>query len=184
MIVYKGFFTLRKTGRKETVQTTNAVAFLIADPVREVALLISQCREAMVRRGNPEGAIVEVPAGRRDLKCGIKALVAKEAREEVGKRFKAKQVKLLNHGKPLASSPGVLTERIWLAYVETDLRSCIKDSSRTYGLAAHGERIRRRVVTFDELERMTFEDMKTYTLVQWFLNSQLQKKGRRHHDVG
>ena len=178
MILHKGFFTLRKSGRHEIVQTTNAVAFLIADPVREVVLLISQCREAMVRRGNPEGTIVEVPAGRRDLKCGVRALVAKEAREEVGKRLTVKQVKLLNHGVPLASSPGVLTERIWLAYVETDLRSCINDSSKTYGLAAHGERIRRRVVTFEELGRMTFEDMKSYALVQWFLNDQRKKKGR------
>jgi len=178
MVIYKGFVTLRKNGREEIVQTTNAVAFLIVDPIRKVVLLISQCREAMVRRGNPSGTIVEVPAGRRDLKCGIKALVAKEAHEEVGKRIKAKQVKLLNRGIPLASSPGVLTERIWLAYVETDLRSCIKDSSKTYGLVAHGERIRRRVVSFDELERMTFEDMKTYALTQWFLNDQRRKKER------
>ena len=169
MIVYKGFVTVRKTGRKEVVRTTNAVAFLFADPVLKVVLLIEQCREAMVRRGNPRGVIVEVPAGRRDLKCGIKDLVVKEAREEVGKRIRVDQVKLLNHGIPLATSPGVLTERIWLAYIATDLRSCIKDSSKTYGLVAHGERIRRRVVTYNELERMTFDDMKTFALVQWFL---------------
>lgn len=178
MIVYTGFVTVRKNGRKEVIHSTNAVAFLFADPVRKVVLLIEQSRDAMVRRGNPSGTIVEVPAGRRDLRIGIKGLVAKEAREEVGKRIKPQQVRLLNRGVPLASSPGVLTERVYLAYIETDLRSCMKDSSKTYGLAAHGERIRRRVVTYDELGRLTFEDMKTFALVQWFLKEQLQKKER------
>jgi len=177
MKVYEGFITVRKFGRKEVVKTTNAVAFLIVDPIREVVLLISQCRKAMVRRGNPDGAIVEVPAGRRDLVIGIKKLVAKEAYEEVGKRFAVEQIRLINHGIPLASSPGILTERVWLAIIEADLRSCIKDSSKTYGLAAHGERIRRRVVSFRELERMTFEDMKAFALVQFFLNEQ-REKGR------
>jgi hypothetical protein len=178
MNVYKGFVTVKKVGQHEVVCTTNAVAFLFADPVRKIALLIEQCREPMIRRGNPRGAIIEVPAGRRDEKIGVKALVVKEAREEVGKRITAKQVKLLNRGVPLASSPGVLTERLWLAYIEMDLRSCIKDSHRIYGLVAHGERIRRRVVTFTELEQMTFGDMKTFALVQWFLNEQ-RRKGRR-----
>jgi hypothetical protein len=178
VIVYKGFVTVTKTGRKEVVHTTNSVAFLFADPIRKVVLLISQCREAMVRKGNPKGTIIELPAGRRDLKIGIKGLVVKEALEEIGKRVKSRQVKLLNRGVPLALSPGVLTERMYLAYVETDLRSCIKDSSKVYGLKAHDERIRRRVVSFDELEQMTFEDMKTYAIAQWFLKEQLRKGGR------
>ncbi len=181
MIVYRGFVTVTKIGRKEVVHATNSVAFLFADPIRKVVLLISQCREAMIRRANPEGTIVEVPAGRRDLTIGIKGLVAKEALEEVGKRVKASQVKLLNRGVPLALSPGVLTERMYLAYVETDLQSCIKDNSKVYGLESHDERIRRLVVSFDELERMTFEDMKTFALVQWFLMEQLRKE-KRHGD--
>ena len=176
MIVYKGFVTLKKVGKVEVVEASNSVAFLFADPIREVVLLISQCREAMVRRRNPEGQIVEVPAGRRDLRTSIKNLVVKEAREEVGKKISTRQVKLLNGGTPLALSPGILTERMYLAYVETDLRSCIKDSSLTYGLKAHGERIKRRVATFEELERMKFDDMKTFAIVQWFLKEQLKKR--------
>jgi NUDIX domain len=171
--LYRGFFSMFSDphSRKEVVQTTNAVAFLFADLKNRIVLLTSQARPAMRRRGNRYGHIIEVPAGRRDLKTSIKGLVVKEAREEVGKHITTKQVKLLNRGVPLASSPGCVTERIWLAYVETDLSSCLhpKNKSRTFGLAAHNEVITRHVVTFDELKRMTFEDMKTFALVQWFL---------------
>lgn len=178
MIVYKGFITVTKIGRKEVVHATNSVAFLFADSVHKVVILISQVREAMIRKGNPLGTIIEVPAGRRDEKIGVKGLVVKEAREEIGKRITEKQVKLLNRGVPLALSPGIMTERTYLAYVEMDLRSCMKDNSRIYGLAAHDERITRRVVSFDELERMTFEDMKTFALVQWFLKESARKGGK------
>lgn len=175
-VVYKGFVTVRKINGRDVVCTTNSVAFLIADPVHRVALLIWQRREAMRRRGNPRGNIIEVPAGRRDLKTSIKKLVAKEAAEEVGKKLDARKVKLVNRGVPLALSPGVLTERQWLAYYETDLSSCLKKGrSRVFGLKAHGERIHRRVVTFDQLERMTFHDMKLFALVQWFLLQQAAK---------
>ena len=171
MIVYKNFVTVRNVGGKDIVSKPNAVGFLAVDFVRQVALLISQRREPMVRRSNRSGMIVEIPAETRDRKTGIKALVVAGMCEETGKRIKMEQVELLNHGVPLATSPGWATERIYLAVVEMDLRSCIRDSSRTYGLASHGERIKRRVVTFDELERMTFEDLKTFAIVQQFLRS-------------
>jgi len=169
MIAYKGFVTVEKNDEKEIVRKANAVAFLFVDFERRVVLLISQQREPMIRRSNPRGIIIEVPAGTRDLKVGIKGLVVKEALEEIGKRIIPKQVKLLNQGVPLAVSPGWTTERIYLAYVETDLRSCMKKTSRVFGLKSHGERIKRRTVSFDELEQMTFADMKTFAIVQWFL---------------
>jgi 8-oxo-dGTP pyrophosphatase MutT (NUDIX family) len=176
MILYKGFLTLRKNGKKEIIEKPNAVAFLFVDMALGVVLLISQQRDAMIRRSNPNGTIIEVAAGTRDLKTSIKELVVKEAREETGERITIDQVKLVNHGVPLATSPGFLTERLWLACVETDLRSFPKFTSRIYGLKAHNERIRRVVVSFDELEKMKFADLKTFGLAQWFLKELLRKE--------
>jgi 8-oxo-dGTP pyrophosphatase MutT (NUDIX family) len=175
-IIHRGFLTLKKNGRMEVVEKPNAVAWIFVDPIRKVVLLVSQKREAMVRRSNPSGAIIEAPAGTRDLKTSIKNLVVKEAEEETGLLITTRQVKLINRGVPLATSPGWETERVYLAYVETDLGPCMKKGQgrRVFGLKAHGERIRRRVVTFEELEQMTFHDLKTFALVQWFLKEQLQ----------
>src|ERR1700677_491652 len=106
MILYKGFLTLVKTGRREVVRKQNAAAVLLVDPIRRVVLLVNQRREAMVRRSNRSGEIVEALAGTRDEKTGIKKLIVKEVWEEVGVRITQKQVKLLNGGVPLASSPG------------------------------------------------------------------------------
>jgi hypothetical protein len=106
-------------------------------------------------------------------------LVVDEALEETGMVISPKQVKLLNRGIPLAASPGFLTERLYLAYVEMDLTAVIANPSGTFGLEEHGERITRVTVSFSYLERMPFADMKTFALVQWFLKEQLRKKGRK-----
>jgi 8-oxo-dGTP pyrophosphatase MutT (NUDIX family) len=178
MIIYKGFLTLARTGRKEVVKKQNAAAVLLVDRVNCVVLLVKQRREAMIRKSNRSGEIIEALAGTRDEKIGVRKLIVKEVWEEVGVRIAKKQVKLLNGGVPLASSPGFTTERIWLTFAELDLSDCIRDSSRVYGLADHDERITRRVVTFDELETMVFHDMKAFALVQWFLREQNKKEGR------
>jgi hypothetical protein len=177
-IVYSGWSTFLIRNRSEVVQTTDSVGFLFVDTKRELALLLSMPRAAMVRRGNSQGMIVEVPAGRRDCKLSLKRLVVKEAIEEAGLLINPSQVKILNGGKPLALSPGILTERMYLAYAELDLGACLKNKRKIFGLKSEGERIQRRVVSFKELECMKFEDLKTYALVQWFLKSQLQKEGK------
>jgi hypothetical protein len=178
-VVYSGFATLSIRNGHEVVRTTDSVGFLFVDPKRQLALLIRQPRTAMIRRGNLSGMIVEVPAGRRDLKISLKRLVVKEALEEAGIHIHPAQIKILNRGAPLALSPGILTERMYLAYAELDLGACLKGNRKVFGLKSEGERIRRRVVTFNELERMTFEDMKTFALVQWFLKTQ-SGKGSKH----
>src|SRR5262245_54101271 len=130
MIIYRGkFLTLRLVVDSLVVSKKNAVAFLLVDMKRRLALLCSQRRRPMVCSGNPRGIITEAAAGTRDYRVGIKQLVADEARQETGKRVTAKQVKLLNRGKALATSPGWTTERLWLACVKTDLKSCLKDNT-------------------------------------------------------
>jgi len=57
----------------------------------------------------------------------------------------------------------------------------MKKTSRVFGLKSHGERIKRRTVSFDELEQMTFADMKTFAIVQWFLN-RFARGGNSHAD--
>ena len=177
-VLFKGYFTVTSRDGVEVVHATDSVAFLIADPRRRVVLLISQERHAMRRRRNWKGMTVEVPAGRRDVKLGVKALIAKEAKEETGMRIGPEQIKLLNRGASLALSPGVLTEKMYLAYVEARIKEPLGKSQKVFGLASEGERITRLVVSYDELRKMVFEDMKTYALVQWFLMNVIQKEGK------
>lgn len=169
MILYQGFVTVEKVNGMEVVRSTNSVAFLIVDKFCKIALLISQDRPAMVNQYNPLGTITEVPAGRFDLRIGVKGLVVKEAKEEVGIDVREEQVILLNDGLPLALSPGILSEKTYLAYIETDLAKCMSDISQIFGNPDEGEQIKRIVVGFDELSKMHFDDLKTFALVQWFL---------------
>jgi hypothetical protein len=82
---------------------------------------------------------------------------------------------LLNDAKMLALSPGVLTEKQMLAYVRINLQD-IEQVDRVFGVDP-GENITRKRVPISQLPDMVFHDMKTFALVQWFLNK-LRTEGR------
>ena len=153
------------------VNTTDSVAFLVHNLDKDEVLLVSQDRASMIRDDNPEGTILEVAAGRFDEKIGVKGLIRKELKQELGVEATNDQIELLNDGEPLALSPGVLTERQHLAYVRVR-ESQINPEKRHYGEPEEGELIVRRFVPLTVLARMTFQDMKTWALVQWFLGSE------------
>ena len=78
----------------------------------------------------------------------------------------SKAVQVLNDEIPLALSPGVLTERQYLAYVEVT-SDRIDPTKRLYGECKEGESIARRFVPVKDLSRIPIIH-ETWALLQWF----------------
>ena len=167
MIVYEGFVTLEKIGKREIVRTTDSVAFLIADFTHGLAVFVEQSRAPMVRPDNTFGKILEVPAGRRDCPLNVRGLMVKEGGEETGIMLTENDLVFLNAGKPLASSPGVLSERVYLAYIERDLMPHLSGPVK-FGVS-ESEDITRHILSAETLRAMTYDDLKTMLLANWFL---------------
>ena len=171
--VYDGFVKVDKVttsaGIREVVFVTNSVAFLVYNKDKDELLFATQDRAAMIQDKNPQGTILEVGAGRFDKEIGIRGLIVKELQEELGVTATEAEVQVLNDGIPLALSPGVLTERQYLAYVEVT-SDRIDSSKRLYGEPKEGEVIVRRFIPVTELARIAIHDMKTWALLQWFLS--------------
>jgi len=164
-----GFITVEKhipTGFT-VVRSSDAVAVFILVKNRGV-LLIKQCRPALISEENPTGELIETVAGRFDVNLSPAQLIIKEVEEEVGGHITENQVFFLNNGIPLAVGAGLITDQIYLAYAEVD-ESQIEQTERTFGHPKEGEKITRMFVSIDELKKMTFHDLKTFALVQWFL---------------
>lgn len=193
-IVYKGFVQVEKLSAGtlgapfplEVVRVSNSVSFLVYNKTTDELLFTIQDRAPMMSHDNRNGTILEVGAGRFDLKIGAKGLVVKELFEELGVTATEDEVLLLNNGVPVALSPGVLTEKQYLAFVEvTDDR--IDKSKKLYGNRDEGEKISRRFIPVSHIlansdfvpeispaiarpvGELQIEDMKTWALVQWFL---------------
>ncbi len=175
-VVYQGFLRVAKQDRIEVVHATNSVGILFWIRETDEIVLTRQPRKAMIVVGNPEGLFLEVPAGRFDVKLGVVGLVVKEGHEEVGATFDECDVVILNDGEPLALSPGVLTERMYLTVVELR-QDQLEAGDRIFGNPGEGERITRLRVSADEFINMIHEDMKTWALAQWFARHRLETKG-------
>lgn len=161
-------------GKREVVIATDSVAFLVYNRTDDEVLLVTQDRAPMIRDDNPTGTIMEVGAGRFDKVIGVVGLVKAELHEELGvTNVPDDAIVILNDGIPLALSPGVLTERQYLAFVEV-MRDQIDSTKRLYGAADEREQIERRFIPVSQLVGKVFDDMKTWALVQWFLKN----KGR------
>ncbi|MDP3727797.1 MAG: NUDIX domain-containing protein [bacterium] len=161
--------------RHSVVRVTDAAAVLIYVRDRNEVLLISQRRAASVSAGNPSGRTEEAVAGRFDYQADVRTLLANEALEEAGVVCTPEEIVLLNGGQPLYSSPGVLTERVHLAYVEVD-STRVDPDDRVYGAAGEHEAIRRRFVPADELAAMHCDNLTAMTLIQWFLNHRRERR--------
>jgi 8-oxo-dGTP pyrophosphatase MutT (NUDIX family) len=157
-------------GPREVVVATDSVAFLVYNQDNQEVLLVSQCRAPMIRADNPAGELLEVAAGRFDVDLGVKGLIQKELEEELGIKLSdteaEEQIETLNNGIPLALSPGVLTERQYLAVV-TVHQNQINPESRLYGVDAD-EKITRKFVPVDNIHTLQIHDMKTFALLEWF----------------
>ncbi|MBT7082138.1 MAG: NUDIX hydrolase [Chloroflexi bacterium] len=178
-LVYDGFLKVKVVetpeGPREVVQVTNSVSILLFNPDEKYVLLIRQARVPMISDSNPGGFIVETVAGRFDINVGVTALAIKEAQEEVGATIEESDVVLLNGGKPLALSPGVLTERAYLAMAKVDVPYG-EATDRVFGVADEGESIQRVFMKFDEitdyLNSGQCEDLRVFTLLSMLLMSE------------
>jgi 8-oxo-dGTP pyrophosphatase MutT (NUDIX family) len=157
--------SVRKTA-SEIVRTAAgrySVGFLVHDPESDSVILVKQRRAAMICDVNPEGEVVEVPAGRCDRPESVKRAIAREAEEEIGAVVEEDQIEMLNSGEPLAMSPGIIDEMMYLAYIR--LRPGQLSPDRVFGVEEEGEFITRILVPADEAYAMVCVDMKTKALL-------------------
>lgn len=172
-ILYDGFFKLEGHHREGlpyqalVLRATDSVAGLLYDRAGDRVLLVRQKRVPMERPDNPDGSITELVAGRFDVKLGPKALLVKEAKEEAGVTLTEGGITLLNGGKPMALSAGILSERAYLAFAEISADK-VESGERTFGLAEEGEAIGRVWVDAQAfiagIEEGTHEDLRTFAL--------------------
>lgn len=176
---YDGFVRVEELGTdigdRIVIHATDSVAIFIYNETTDEILLISQPRAPMISDENPSGEIVEVVAGRFDKDIALMQLIINEVEEEFGCKIFDHQVVILNRGQPLALSPGILTEKQYLAYV-TVTSDQIEKGDGMFGADGEGEEITRKFVPVSFLENMIFQDMKTWALVQWFLKMRLLHK--------
>lgn len=168
-ILYSGFITVEEAENGfEVVRSTDSVAVLVYDEDRESIIFVTEFRPAMVSDDNPSGMMSGVPAGRFDEEISIKGLVVKEIKEEAGVSAREDQVEVLNFGLPIALSPGILTEKVYLAYVRVGSEQ-IEKEDRVFGNIEEGEHIKRTFIPISELSSMTVDSITTWALIQWFL---------------
>lgn len=155
----------------EVVECTDSLALLIHIEDQNKFVLLVEERLAMRTEENPTGKIVGLVAGRFDNNQTSMELAVQEAREECGADVSVKQIEFLNHGQPLGLSPGIITERSYLAFAK--IHSNQLEADRIFGLAGENERITRRLVTLEELRNMTYDDIRVMTLVLWYLQNKV-----------
>jgi nudix-type nucleoside diphosphatase (YffH/AdpP family) len=94
---------------REAYSPGDAAAALVVDPARRTLLLVRQYRLPAHLNGHPDGMLLEVPAGKLEDDETPEATMRRELVEEIGHR-----VSRLNQRFVLYSSPGSVTERLWL----------------------------------------------------------------------
>lgn len=169
-VVYKGFSVVSKEDEYEIVETTDSVAILIYDIQSQCFVFVRQKRPPMKRKSNAIGEILEVPAGRFDKNIPLKQLIINEVMEEVGIKIYKSQIQILNEGKPMAPCPGILTELMYLAYVEIeDLRDLEVKPGQNFGVAEEGEKTERVFFPKAAIDSLVYDDLKTFALVSFFM---------------
>lgn len=170
-------FRVVRRNKRVFVQTTDSVAVLIWLVNTSEVIMISQEREAMRRKDNPEAIITETVAGRFDVDLNVVDLAIKEAWEEAGARVEFDQITLLNKGRPVANSAGVLTERTHLVLAKIGSEQIEED--RIFGAPDEKEQITRHRIPISELAHMTYDSLTSFALVMQFL-LQLQRHGEEN----
>lgn len=156
------------SGARTVVQVSDSVAVLFYCPDVGKVLLVRQRREAAMGPSNPGGEVAELCAGRFDVALGPRALVVKEAAEEVGATIAEDDVVLLNDGQPVLLSAGVLTERSYLAFVQIG-RASFELAERQFGVD-DGEAISRVWMDLQEFRHLVCQDLRVFALREWFFN--------------
>lgn len=143
----------------------NVSAVLAVDPKRETILLVEQHRVPTLMNGHT-GRIAEVIAGMIDGDESPDMAATREMIEETG--FEPKSMKLLDD---FFTSPGVMTERIYLYLAEFDL-----ESERLEGYSQEDEDIKLSFLSFEQaknlLETHQIKDAKTIIALSHFFKGE------------
>jgi nudix-type nucleoside diphosphatase (YffH/AdpP family) len=147
----------------EAYDPGDATAALVIDPSRATVLLVRQYRVPAHLNGHPDGMLLEVPAGKIDEGETPEATMRRELVEELGHRIEDLDLRFC-----LYSSPGSVTERLWLFTGEYGAATKVAPGG---GENAESERLDIVELTLDDaLEMLLGErivDMKTVVLLQW-----------------
>jgi hypothetical protein len=174
-VLHDGYFRLVKRNGREILITSDSVGVLVHLEDTDEVVLISQNREGAIREDSPAGTVTEVVAGRFDRAVMLEELIVSECKEEIGAiGIEPRQIQIINDRKFVFLSPGAVTERMVLAYVR--IHSSQLEPDRVFGLEEEGEHITRYRVSIAALETMIYDDIKTFTLAQWFLRQRAEKK--------
>lgn len=131
----------------------------------------------MVSSSNRKGIITEIIAGRINKdNLTLKGLIALEIKEEIGVDVLEDNIQIVNGFQPLAMTPGMATERCYLALAEIPAESFPKEGS-VFGVKEEGESTKPIILSFEELDTMVYDDMKTFGIAQYFLR-QVEKEER------
>ncbi len=167
--LYEGRFVSvvrdEETGH-EIVLAPNCAGVLIYVEDMDAVVLVRQHRPAIAEQAF-EGLSMENPGGRCDQTFTPQEVMAKEALEEAGVHVDPARIELLNHGKPVANSPGILTQCMYFGFAR--VRSSALESDQKFGVTNEGERTVRHLVQVSQLRTMVFDSMTTMVLVEWFL---------------
>ena len=174
-VLYEGFVRLeawRVLGHHFDhiiVRATDSVACILVDTDQQRVLLVRQARPAMIRPDNSSGELSELVAGRFDVDKGPTALIIQEAWEEAEVRLTEDDVIILNGGRPMALSAGVLTERSYLAVAYISSARVLGEDDAVRGVAEEGERIRREWKSLKEFtsDEAVHDDIRVWAAAQY-----------------
>jgi len=176
-LVYKGFCQVWKIpfgkGQRTVVESTDSLNLLVYVKDREQVLLLGQPRPGKLFLEGGDGESVANIAGRFDKGQNPVELAINEAKEEAGITIRPDQVEFLNNGSMMYLSPGLITERVILAYAEVAADQ-IDPNERTFGVEGEDEQTTRVWVTLDEFQTMVCDDVRLFTLREWFFRNKVQ----------
>lgn len=169
-VIYDGFFRVRLAPvngmLREIVEARDSVCVLLVNYKTRQIFLVRQKRAPMISEYNPDGSIVEAVAGRMDERA-VRDNMAREIEEETGGAVvvNPRNIRLINDGCALASTPGMTNERIFLGIVAIS-DDQIPQAGKRGGLAQEGESTEIVILSFGDLDSYICEDMKTFALIQ------------------
>lgn len=159
-IAYRRSDGVTEQQSREVYDRGNGAAILLYNKQRRTIILTRQFRLPALLNGDPDGMLLEVPAGLLDADDPVTA-IRREAEEETGYRIEHVEEVLAS-----IMSPGSVTERLHLFVGEYTAADRVSAGG---GHASEGEDIEVIEVTLDQalamIERREIVDAKTIMLV-------------------